>query len=132
VRDDAPDLYDGLTSGFGLAVVIGSALAGVVTIALLWQGRFGPARFTSALAVGAIIVGLAVAQSPDLLPGELTLSEAAASEPTLIALIVTTVLAAAVLIPSLGWLYRLTLRGTLDTEFRPIVAADRPQSEERR
>ena len=28
VRDDAPDLYDGLTSGVGLAVVIASALAG--------------------------------------------------------------------------------------------------------
>jgi cytochrome d ubiquinol oxidase subunit II len=132
VRDDAPNLYDGLTSGLGLVVVIGSALAGVVTIALLWQGRFGPARITSALAVGAIIVGLAVAQSPDLLPGVLTLSEAAASEPTLVALIVTTVLAAAILIPALGWLYRLTLRGTLDTEFRPIVAADRPKTEERR
>ena len=82
VREDAPDLYDGLTSGLGLAVVIGSAPAGVVTIALLFQGRFGPARLTSALAVGAIIVGLAVAQSPDPLPGVLTVSDAAASEPT--------------------------------------------------
>ena len=132
VRDDAPSLYDGLTSGLGLAVVIGSALAGAVTIALLWQGRFAPARLSSALAVGAIIVGLAVAQSPDFLPGVLTLSEAAASEPTLIALIVTTVIAAAVLIPSLGWLYRLTLRGTLDTEFRPIVAADPPDDRDHR
>jgi cytochrome bd ubiquinol oxidase subunit II len=127
LRDDAPDLYDGLTSGIGLLVVAGSAGAGLLTLVLLFLGRFGPARLTSALAVGAIIVGLAVAQRPDLLPGVLTLSEAAAPDATLVALIVAVVVAAAALIPALGLLYRLTLRGTLDTEFRPIVAADPPE-----
>jgi cytochrome d ubiquinol oxidase subunit II len=124
VRDDAPELYDGLTSGAGLAVVVGSAVAGAVTLVLIWLGRFGPARLTSALAVGAIIVGLAVAQSPDLLPGVLTLEAAAAGHATLVALVIMVVIAAIVLIPALTLLYRLTLRGTLDTEFRPIVAAD--------
>jgi cytochrome bd ubiquinol oxidase subunit II len=127
IREDAPGLYDGLTSGAGLAVVIGSAVAGVLTLGLVWRGHFGPARFTSALAVGAIIVGLAIAQSPDFLPGELTVDQAAASQPTLIALLVFAVVAVVVLVPSLGLLYRLTLRGTLDTEFRPIVAADREE-----
>ena len=92
-----------------------------------WRRRFGPARLTSALAVGAIIVGLAIAQSPDFLPGELTVDQAAASEPTLVALLVFAAVAVIVLVPSLGLLYRLTLRGTLDTEFRPIVAADREE-----
>jgi cytochrome bd ubiquinol oxidase subunit II len=127
IRDDAPDLYDGLTSGAGLAVVIGSAVAGLVTLALVWLGRFGPARFTSAAAVGAILVGLAVAQSPDLLPGVLTLKEAAAPDATLVAVMVCVGVAVLVLGPSLAYLYRLTLRGTLDTEFRPIVAADSPK-----
>jgi cytochrome bd ubiquinol oxidase subunit II len=129
IRDDAPELYDGLTSGFGLAVVIGSAIAGLITLALLVTNRFGPARLTSALAVGAVIVGLAVAQSPDFLPGQLTLQEAAAGDSTLVALLIFTAIAAVILIPSLTYLFRLTLRGTLDTEFRPIVAAD---SEEKR
>jgi cytochrome d ubiquinol oxidase subunit II len=131
LRDDAPDLYDGLTSGLGLAVVIGSAAAGLLTLWLIWDRRFGPARFTSALAVGAIIVGLAVAQSPDFLPGVLTLQDAAASEDALVPLLVAVVIAAAILIPALTYLFRLTLRGTLDTEFRPIVAADRDKEEER-
>jgi cytochrome d ubiquinol oxidase subunit II len=130
IREDAPDLYDGLTSGAGLVVVIGSALAGAATLVLLVAGRFGLARLTSALAVGALIVGLAVAQSPDLLPGVLTLSEAAAPDATMVALIVVVVVAALVLVPSLGLLYRLTLRGTLDTEFRPIVAGDPPEHSE--
>ncbi|MFL5871465.1 MAG: cytochrome d ubiquinol oxidase subunit II [Solirubrobacterales bacterium] len=127
LRDDAPDLYDGLTSGVGLVIVAGSAGAGLLTLVLVFIGRFDVARFTSALAVGAIIVGLAVAQSPDLLPGVLTLSEAAAPDATLVALLIVLGVAAVVLVPALAWLYRLTLRGTLDTEFRPIVAADPPE-----
>jgi cytochrome bd ubiquinol oxidase subunit II len=127
LRDDAPDLYDGLTSGVGLVVVAGSAGAGLLTLVLVFIGEFGPARFTSAAAVGAIIVGLAVAQSPDLLPGVLTLKQAAAPDATLVALIVFVVLAAVVLIPALTYLYRLTLRGTLDKEVRPIVAGDPPE-----
>ena len=51
VRDDAPDLYDGLTSGGGLAMVVLSGLAGVVTLGLVWRERYGLARATSALAV---------------------------------------------------------------------------------
>ena len=35
-------LYDGLTSGGGLAMVIVSALAGAVTLALVWTERYGP------------------------------------------------------------------------------------------
>jgi cytochrome d ubiquinol oxidase subunit II len=129
LKQDAPDLYDGLTSDLGLGAVIVSAIAGLITLRLLWQRRFGPARLTSSVTVGAVIGGLALAQQPDFLPGVLTLDQAAASDATLIPLLGSIVLAAAVLIPALSLLYRLTLRGTLDTEFNPIVAAD---SEEER
>ena len=74
-------LYDGLTSGAGLGA--GDRLGaspGLVTLALLWRGRFGPARLTSAVAVGAVIVGLALAQRPDFLPGVLTFDQAAAGD----------------------------------------------------
>jgi cytochrome bd ubiquinol oxidase subunit II len=124
VRDQTPDLYAGLTSGGGLAMVITSATAGLVTVALVWTGRFAVARFTSVVAVGAVIVGLAVAQRPDFLPGELSFEQAAASDATLTALIGAAALAAIVLVPALTLLYRLVLQGRLDTEFRPIVAAD--------
>ncbi|MDP9135727.1 MAG: cytochrome d ubiquinol oxidase subunit II, partial [Actinomycetota bacterium] len=62
LRDDAPDLYGGLTSGGGLVMVIVSALAGAVTLALVWTERYGLARLTSALAVAAVVVGWALAQ----------------------------------------------------------------------
>ena len=64
VRDDAPDLYDGLTSGGGLAMVVLSGLAGVVTLGLVWRERYGLARATSALAVICVTVGWALAQRP--------------------------------------------------------------------
>jgi hypothetical protein len=54
----------------------------------------------------------------------MTLDQAAAGDATLVPLLGVVVLAAVVLVPSLGYLYKLTLRGTLDSEFRPIVAAD--------
>lgn len=128
VNSDAPDLYDGLTSGLGLVMVIASALIGIATIGLVWTRRFEIARYTSALAVGAILVGLALAQRPDFLPGQLTFEDAAAGDATLIATLIALVLALAVIVPSLWWLFRLTLAGRLSERFHPIGA---PESEER-
>lgn len=126
VRSDARALYDGLTSGDGLIAVIVSALAGVATIALVAGGRFGPARFAAAAAVGAMTIGWALAQDPYVLPGALTLDEAAASTTTLTALVISVGLGMLVLVPSLWWLYRLVLRGTLDQEYEPLDQRFRP------
>ena len=114
VRDDAPRLYHGLTHGAGLACVIVSALAGLVTISLVWVRRFELSRLTAAAAVAAVIAGWAFAQSPYLLPTSLTADEAASPHATLIAIIVSAVLAAIFLLPSLSLLYSLLLRGRFD------------------
>jgi cytochrome d ubiquinol oxidase subunit II len=114
IRVSAPSLWHGLTSGLGLALVLVSALAGVVTMVLVFSGRFGPSRASAALAVAAVIAGWAAAQSPELLPG-LTVAEAAAGRSTLIATIVAVAVGAVVLVPSLAVLYSLVLRGRLDT-----------------
>ena len=114
IRVSAVSLWHGLTSGLGLALVVVSALAGVVTMVLVFFGRFGQARVSAALAVAAVIAGWAAAQSPLLLPG-LTVAEAAAGRSTLIATIVGVAVGAVVLVPSLAVLYSLVLRGRLDT-----------------
>jgi cytochrome d ubiquinol oxidase subunit II len=133
LRDDARDLYDGLTSGRGLAMVGVSAVAGGLTLALVWAGRFGVARLTAAVAVAAITVGWAFAQDPYLLPPELTLDEAAASDATLEALVIGVGLGSILLLPSLWLLYRMVLQGRLDQayepldqRFRPVEAGDEP------
>jgi cytochrome bd ubiquinol oxidase subunit II len=116
---DAPDLYDGLVSGAGLACVIGSAAAGIVTLALEWRGQFELARYTAAAAVGAIVAGWALAQEPYLLPPELTVEEAAAPDATLTALLIAAAVGMAILIPALVWLFRLALSGKLAYEEEP-------------
>jgi cytochrome bd ubiquinol oxidase subunit II len=113
LREDARPLFDGLTSGAGLAAVLLSALAGLVTLALVRAGRYEPARFSAALAVAAIVAGWGIAQSPDLLPG-LTIEDAAAGRSTLWALLISIAAGLVILVPSLALLYGLVLRGRFD------------------
>jgi cytochrome bd ubiquinol oxidase subunit II len=113
VHHEAPGLWDGLTSGWGLAAVTVSGVAGVTTLALVYASRFEPARVTAAVAVAAIIAGWALAQRPQFLPG-LTIDEAAAGRSTLIAVVVAALVAAIVLIPSLALLFSLLLHGRFD------------------
>src|SRR5919197_3962341 len=113
VRHDARELWDGLTSGWGLAAVVVSAAAGCLTLGLVSRSRFGPARVSAALAVAAIVAGWALAQRPRFLPG-LTIEEAAASHDTLVAVLIGVGIGALVLVPSLVLLFRLFLRGRFD------------------
>ncbi|HET6507103.1 MAG TPA: cytochrome d ubiquinol oxidase subunit II [Baekduia sp.] len=112
LHSDAHALYHQLVSGRGLPALIVSVVAGAGTLGLVVAGRYEPARFTAALAVTAIVVGWALAQEPRFLPG-LTVSEAAASHDTLVAVIVAVVGGGILLFPALGLLLRLTLGGTL-------------------
>ena len=125
IRDDAPQLYDGLTHGGGLACVIASAVAGLVTIGLVWARRFGLSRVTAAAAVAAIIAGWALAQRPYILPPDLTVDEAAAPHATLVVIVVAAVIAAVLLLPSLSLLYGLLLGGRFEREAEPDEARER-------
>jgi cytochrome d ubiquinol oxidase subunit II len=116
---DAPDLFDDLVSGAGLACVILSAAAGLVTLWLEWRERFEPARYTAAAAVGAIIAGWALAQEPYLLPPGLTVEEAAAPDASLAALLIAAGVGMALLVPALVWLFKLALSGKLAYEEEP-------------
>jgi cytochrome d ubiquinol oxidase subunit II len=120
VSADAPELYDGLTSGLGLVMVIASALAGAATLGLVWTGRFELARYTSGAAVGAVLAGWALAQRPDFLPGALSFQDAAAGDSTLLATLIALVVALAVIVPAIAFLFRLKLQGKLDERFEPI------------
>jgi cytochrome d ubiquinol oxidase subunit II len=124
LHGDARRIFDGLTSGAGLIGVIGSALAGMATMFWVARRRFEAARWSAAVAVGAIVAGWALAQRPQFLPG-LTVKEAAAGHSTLVALIVSLAIGALLLIPSLTLLFGLVLRGGFDER------ADEPGSMQR-
>ena len=115
VHSDADRMWEGLTSSPGLFAVIVSAVAGAATVAFVVRRRYGPARVTAATAVAAIVAGWGLAQRPQFLPG-LTIEQAAASRSVLVATIVSLALGALILVPSLGLLYSLLLRGHFDEE----------------
>ena len=113
LHEDARPIFDGLTSGAGLAAVAASALAGTATMFWVARRRLEAARWSAAVAVGAIVAGWALAQQPQILPG-LTVQQAAAGDATMVALLVSLAIGAALLIPSLTLLFGLVLRGRFD------------------
>ncbi|HEX3451939.1 MAG TPA: cytochrome d ubiquinol oxidase subunit II [Solirubrobacteraceae bacterium] len=113
IHSDAHFLYTRLLHGAALGAVIGSAVAGLVTLALVATRRFEPARYTAALAVAAVVAGWALAQRPLLLRG-LTVQQAAAPHDTLVLVVISVVAGAVLLFPSLSLLFRLVLAGRLD------------------
>jgi cytochrome d ubiquinol oxidase subunit II len=112
LREDSYPIFHGLVRGDGVPALVCSAIAGVATLGLVWARRFEPARVTAAAAVAATVVGWALAQQPELLPG-LSIHQAAAPRATLVAVIVAVVAGGAIVFPSLVLLFRLTLGGTL-------------------
>jgi cytochrome d ubiquinol oxidase subunit II len=114
LSSDAPDIYDGLTSGAGLVALLASALAGVAALVLVTTRRYGLARVAAAGAVAAIIAGWGLAQEPYILLPDLTIDAAAASDATITAVLIGFGVGALILIPSLAYLFRLVLSGRFD------------------
>jgi cytochrome d ubiquinol oxidase subunit II len=115
LHDDAPYLYDGLTSR-ALPLVIISALCGVGSLLLLLRGLAQGARIAAASAVAAVVLGWGVAQWDYILPETLTVSQAAAPDGTLTTILVVFVVAAIVILPSLGLLYVLDQKSLLEPD----------------
>jgi cytochrome d ubiquinol oxidase subunit II len=112
---DAPYIFHGLTSR-ALPIVIASALCGLVSLWMLLRGARRIARPFAMLAVATVVVGWGVAQWPYILPESLKVSQAAAPDATLWAVLFVFVLAAVLILPSLAWLYYLDQRSALGEE----------------
>ncbi len=107
IERDAPTLADGLRDQAAPLVVI-SALAGLATLVLIAFRRFSIARVTALVAVSAVVAGWGVGQYPWLLVDEISIADAAGAPATLEALLVAAGLATVIVIPALGYLYKLT------------------------
>jgi cytochrome bd ubiquinol oxidase subunit II len=80
-------------------------------MALVYGGRYEPARYCGAAAVAAIVAGFALSRWPTILPG-LTIRQAAAGHDALVWIVAAVVGGGVILFPALGFLFRLTLTGT--------------------
>jgi cytochrome d ubiquinol oxidase subunit II len=116
--DDARYVFDGLTSR-ALPLVILSAICGIGSLALLVRENHSGARVLAMGAVATVVVGWGVAQYPYILPTSMKLSTAAAPDPTLWSVTIVFIVAAIVILPSLGLLYVLDQRDLLETAAEP-------------
>jgi cytochrome d ubiquinol oxidase subunit II len=112
IEDSAPTLADGL-HGRAAPLIVVSAVCGLLSLVDLRARRWARARLGAVGAVGAVVIGWGVAQYPDVLVDVGTIDELAGARATLVGLLVVTALAAALVVPSLVWLYLLVERTTL-------------------
>ena len=115
LHDDARYVFDGLMSR-ALAFVIISALCGVGTLVLLVRQSHFVARLLAMGAVASVVIAWGVAQWDYMLPTSLTVSHAAAPDPTLVTIRIVFGIAAVVILPSLGLLYLLDQKSLLDSD----------------
>lgn len=113
LQQDAPVLYEGLTSGLGLGLVSLSCASGVATIGLLFRRRFLLARMPATLATLTLLWGWGAAQYPNALPG-VTFAESAAPPVVLQTLLIITAFAVLITGPALFFLFTIRARGKLE------------------
>src|ERR1700712_1063903 len=126
LRHYAPTLFHDLTHGWGLLLLIVSVGLGLFTFWLLTKRAFHLARYTAAGAVAGMIAAWAAAQYPYILPGQLTIQQAAAGKSTLEATLIASVIAVLILGPSLALLFKMVLSGTLYADYAPLDQRYRP------
>jgi cytochrome d ubiquinol oxidase subunit II len=104
---DAPTLSHRLLCA-ALPLLAVAALAGAITLLLLYRRSFSMARFFAVAAVGAVVAGWGMGQYPWMLVDQLTINDAAGARATLTALLIVVALAVVIVLPPLGYLLRLT------------------------
>jgi cytochrome d ubiquinol oxidase subunit II len=114
LHSDARYVFDGLTSR-ALPFVILSVLCGAGSLVLLFRNTRG-ARALSIGAVATVVIGWGVAQWPYMLPTTLKVSQAAAPDGTLKAVVVVFAIAAVTILPALALLYVLDQKSALPEE----------------
>jgi len=119
-HNDARYVWEGLTGGWGLLLIVLAAVCGLATVLLLLRRSYGWSRYTSVASVALTVGAWGFAQRPYLLPTSLTVADAAGAAHTLRWLGIVTVIAIVLVGPALVLLYRLDTMGELE----PLTDAD--------
>lgn len=106
-RGSAPLVAGGVAgSSWSWVLHLMTAVAALTVFAALWRRRYRVARVAAGAQVTFILWGWALSQYPYVVPSALTIRQAAAPRETLVLLVIGLVVGAAILIPSLRFLYR--------------------------
>jgi cytochrome d ubiquinol oxidase subunit II len=112
---EAPSLLHSMLFGAGLPFALVTVIVTPLVMFLAWRGIFGWFRVLTVAAVGSMVFAWGFAQSPYLLPGKLTIAQAVAPPATLGVLLGVTIVLILVIVPSMGLLYYLDQRNTLES-----------------
>lgn len=107
---DARAFFDALVRPAPLAIVGLAVASGISTMVLLWKRRYLFAQVMADVTIALTVSGFAAALYPYMLMGQLTFAQASAPASTLRVLIATLPIGAAILVPSLWFLYRTFAR----------------------
>ncbi len=102
-------MFTGLGAPFAIATMVLTPVVGFLHL----RGIFHWFRLLSAGVVGSLVFAWGLAQSPYLLPGQLTIAQAGAPLATEVLLLVVTLFVVVVILPSLGLLVYFDQRGVL-------------------
>ena len=107
-QSGAPQMEAGLMHArWAVPFQIATGAAAVTAFAALWTRRFALARIAAAAQVSLIVWGWAWSQFPYVVPPDLTIAVSASPRATLRLVLVALIVGAAVLFPSLFYLFRV-------------------------
>ena len=106
-KQGAPEMYHGLTRWWAPLLLAWTSVMSVAALVALWRRWFALARIAAISQVTLILVGWCLAQYPNLVTPDLTVSNAHAPEITLRLLVLALGAGAIVLLPSLAFLFYL-------------------------
>jgi cytochrome d ubiquinol oxidase subunit II len=106
-KTGAPAMYAGLTRWWAPLLLAWTSLFAVAALLALWRRWFSTARIAAIGQVTIILAGWSLAQYPNLVTPDLTVSNSAAPEVTLRPLLLALGAGAIVLLPSLAFLFHI-------------------------
>ncbi|HEY0831387.1 MAG TPA: cytochrome d ubiquinol oxidase subunit II, partial [Candidatus Dormibacteraeota bacterium] len=110
----APSLFRSMLAGPGLPFALATIVLTPLVALLHWRGIFRWYRVLTVAAVGSMVTAWGFAQSPYLLPGQLTIAQAIAPPGTQALLLVVIAGLVLLIVPAMGLLYYLDQRSALD------------------
>jgi cytochrome d ubiquinol oxidase subunit II len=115
IAAESPSVFQGMVAGLGLPFAITAVLAVLAVAALMWRRVYRWYRVLTVMGVGSFVFAWGFGQVPYVLPGRLTIQHAAGAPAIEATLLVITVVALALVVPSLYLLYSLDQRSVLES-----------------
>ena len=115
IAAESPAVFRGMVAGLGLPFAATAVVAVLAVAVLMWRRAYRWFRVLTVIGVGSFVFAWGFGQAPYVLPGRLTIQQAAGAPEIEVVLLVITVVALALVIPSLLLLYTLDQRNVLES-----------------